>query len=81
MSPPATHDIGQDKLQGRGDDLYAELLAAHAGLSEADSQRLNARLVLLLVNELADPDHAIRVLREARRGFAPHDATGGEGSA
>jgi hypothetical protein len=81
MPPPATHDIGQDKLQGLGDDLYAELLAAHEGLSEADSQRLNARLVLLLLNELADPDHAIRVLREARHSFIPHDLTDGEGGA
>jgi hypothetical protein len=68
-------EIGRDKLEGRGDALYAELLAAHDGLSEADSRRLNARLVLLLLNELGDVDHAAAVLREARRRFTPHDAT------
>ena len=81
MPPQAMPEIGSDKLRGRGDALYAELLAAHDGLSEADSRRLNARLVLLLLNELADPDHAIRVLREARRSFTPQDTTGGEGNA
>ena len=73
MPPQAPREIGSDKLQGRGDELYAELLAAHEGLSEADSQRLNARLVLLLLNELGDPDHAIRVLRDARARFTPQD--------
>jgi hypothetical protein len=79
MPPTATREIGSDKLQDRGDDLYAELLAAHAGLSEADSRRLNARLVLLLLNELGDVDHTVRVLREARRSFTPHDGAEGEG--
>ena len=81
MPPQATREIGSDKLWGRGDDLYAELLAAHEGLSEADSRRLNARLVLLLLNELNDADHAIQVLREARRSFTPHDSAHGEGGA
>ena len=81
MPPQATREIGSDKLQGRGDALYAELLAAHEGLSEADSRRLNARLVLLLLNELNDVDHAMQVLREARASFTPHDSAHGEGGA
>jgi hypothetical protein len=60
-------EIGADRLHGRGDDLYAALLQAHEGLSEADSQRLNARLVLLLANELDDPERAMAVFRAARR--------------
>ena len=79
MPPQAMPEIGSDKLRGRGDELYAELLAAHDGLSEADSGRLNARLVLLLLNELDDVDHAVRVLREARRGFTAQDGAGEEG--
>ena len=79
MPPQAMPEIGSDKLKGRGDELYAELLAAHDGLSEADSGRLNARLVLLLLNELDDVDHAVRVLREAQRGFTAQDGAGEEG--
>lgn len=34
------------------DDFYADLLAAHEGLSKADSDALNARLVLVLANHI-----------------------------
>ena len=34
------------------DAAYAALLAAHKGLSEADTQALNARLVLVLMNHV-----------------------------
>lgn len=43
-----------------GDDLYALLMAAHEGLSEDESARLNVRLVLLLMNHIGD-----RVVLEA----------------
>ncbi|UUV06588.1 MULTISPECIES: DUF2783 domain-containing protein [Ruegeria] len=36
------------------DDFYAELLAAHEGLDKADSDALNARLVLVLANHIGD---------------------------
>jgi Protein of unknown function (DUF2783) len=36
------------------DASYAALLAAHKGLSEAESHALNARLVLILMNHLGD---------------------------
>ncbi len=36
------------------DDFYAELLAAHEGLSKAESDALNARLVLALANHIGD---------------------------
>lgn len=38
------------------DDFYADLLAAHEGLSEAESHALNARLVLVLCNHIGDRD-------------------------
>ncbi|OED48611.1 DUF2783 domain-containing protein [Leisingera sp. S232] len=34
------------------DDFYADLLAAHEGLSKAESDALNARLVLVLANHI-----------------------------
>ena len=43
------------------DALYAAIIEAHAGLSDADSAALNARLVLLLANHIGDE----AVLREA----------------
>jgi hypothetical protein len=37
-----------------GDDLYALLVAAHEGLSDEESARMNVRLVLLLMNHVGD---------------------------
>jgi hypothetical protein len=36
------------------DGLYAALVAAHEGLSDAESAALNARLVFLLANQVGD---------------------------
>ena len=38
------------------DAFYARLLAAHRGLGEAESQALNARLILILANHIGDPE-------------------------
>lgn len=43
------------------DDFYQALIEAHQGLSSADSQALNARLILLLANHIG----SLAVLREA----------------
>ncbi len=44
-----------------GDDFYEALIEAHNGLTDEQSEALNARLVLLLANHIGD----LRVLREA----------------
>jgi hypothetical protein len=44
-----------------GDAFYDALIAAHQGLSDEQSELLNARLVLLLANHVGD----LSVLREA----------------
>lgn len=36
------------------DDAYAILLEAHEGLSNAESDALNARLILVLMNHVGD---------------------------
>lgn len=36
------------------DGFYAELLSAHEQLSDEQSQALNARLVLILANQIGD---------------------------
>ena len=51
---------------GRGDDVYAALLEAHEGLSEAESHALNARLVLLMANRIGDADTLAELFATAR---------------
>ncbi len=46
-----------------GDDFYEALIETHRGLSDEQSDMLNARLILLLANHIGD----ISVLREALR--------------
>lgn len=38
----------------RHDDLYQALIDLHQGRSEEDSERINARLILLLANHIGD---------------------------
>ena len=38
----------------RPDEAYASLIAAHDGLTEAESHAMNARLVLILMNHIGD---------------------------
>ncbi len=50
------------------DAFYADLLAAHRGLSEAESHALNARLVLVLANHIGDRKVLEQALALARDG-------------
>lgn len=47
------------------DDFYADLLAAHEGLEKADSDALNARLVLVLANHIGDRSVLSQAIRAA----------------
>ncbi|MCK0141487.1 DUF2783 domain-containing protein [Aliiroseovarius sp. F20344] len=47
------------------DDFYAELLAAHEGLSKDESDAFNARLVLVLANHVGDRDVLSDALKAA----------------
>lgn len=51
----------EDRFGGDADAFYEALLKAHEGLSEAESAALDARLVLILANQVGD----LGVLREA----------------
>jgi hypothetical protein len=57
--------IGEDRLGAAGDDVYAALMAAHHGLSLEESTRLNARLVLLLANEVGDVEQVKKAIAAA----------------
>jgi hypothetical protein len=48
------------------DQFYEQLLDAHGGLSEQDSQLFNARLILLLANQIGDA-HVLADCIEAAR--------------
>jgi hypothetical protein len=58
-----------ENFSGKVDDVYAALIAAHEGLSEADSHRLNARLVLMLANQIGDLEVLQAALARARQGL------------
>ncbi len=55
----------QDRFGDDGDAFYNYLMAAHEGLSEAESHRLNARLVLILANEIGDLKVLQNLIHEA----------------
>jgi hypothetical protein len=61
------------RLGALGDEVYSALIAAHAGLSDEASQRLNARLVLLLANQVGDGAVVLEAIRLAQDGLAPRE--------
>ena len=65
-------DLGTDRLGPAGDDFYEDLLAAHNGLTLEESAALNARLVLLLANQVGD----LATLRAALEAARPKNAAG-----
>jgi hypothetical protein len=60
----------EENFRGCGDDFYESLMRAHQGLSEAESQALNARLVLILANHIGDLAVLQEALALARRSVA-----------
>ena len=51
----------------QADEIYALLIEAHRGLTAEASQKLNARLILLLLNQVGDT----QIVREAIRAARP----------
>jgi hypothetical protein len=62
----AVRKIYPTGMKGRGDDIYAALLAAHQGLSEAESHAMNARLVLLMANRIGNAEALSEIFATAR---------------
>jgi hypothetical protein len=52
------------------DDFYQALIDAHAGLTDAQSAALNARLILLLANQVGDLDTLRAAIAAARDSVA-----------
>lgn len=55
----------------RPDDFYEALLDSHQGLTLAQSHVLNARLVLILANEVGRLETLKAALDAARKGLNP----------
>ena len=51
-----------------GDDFYDALIAAHRGLSDEQSELMQARLVLLLANHIGDLGVLFEAIALAREG-------------
>ncbi|TYC67243.1 DUF2783 domain-containing protein [Stappia sp. BW2] len=49
------------------DGFYADLLTSHEGLTKAESDAFNARLILLMANQIGDREVLARLLEAARR--------------
>jgi hypothetical protein len=48
------------------DDFYADLLAAHEGLSDEESDALNSRLILVLANHIGDRETLTQALEASK---------------
>ncbi len=54
------------------DAFYEALVAAHQGLTEAQSVQLNARLLFLLANQVGDAAVRSACIAAARKPFGTH---------
>ena len=52
------------------DAFYQSLIEAHRGLTDDQSQQLNARLILLLANHVGDREILAEAMAAARDGLA-----------
>lgn len=50
----------------RVDDVYEQLLAMHEGLSEEESLRISARLILILANHVGDSEAVLSAIALAK---------------
>ena len=51
------------------DDFYEVLVNAHDGLSDKESRRLNAKIILLLGNAIGSKDLLEEIILTARKGI------------
>tara|TARA_R110002049_G_scaffold44333_3_gene129785 strand:+ start:20792 stop:20980 length:189 start_codon:yes stop_codon:yes gene_type:complete len=58
--------ILDDNLGPDGDAFYNALMDAHSGLTDAQSHALNARLVLILANDIGDLPRLMTLLQAAQ---------------
>jgi hypothetical protein len=66
MSAPAPPVMRTDANMADPDGFYEAWVAAHEGLSDEESNDLDARLVLLLANQVGDTQVLLACIAEAR---------------
>lgn len=69
----------EDGFGGEADRFYEALMRAHAGLDDEESGALDARLVLVLANQIGDLGVLTEALRAARATIRPADLAGATG--
>ena len=63
----------------RADDVFEALVTAHEGLDDEASRLVNARLILLLAEEVGDTARVLDLIREAARaGRSPPGGRSGD---
>ncbi len=67
MSAHAPRAMRADPNIPDADGFYEALVVAHEGLSDEESDDLNARLVLLLANQVGDQRVLLDCIAEARQ--------------
>ncbi len=65
----------EDHFAGEADRFYDALMRAHEGLGEVESAAFDARLILILANQIGDLAVLTEALRAARAGFRPDEAS------
>lgn len=60
------HELKLEPNITAADHFYQLLIDTHEGLSEADSQAVNARLILILANHIGDGAVLAQAMRIAR---------------
>lgn len=64
-------NLNLDPAIAAPDDFYEVLIDAHRDLNEEQSRLLNARLILLLANQVGTMDILISAIAKAREGVMP----------
>ena len=59
-------DLTKDNLSPNGDAFYESLMSAHEGLDHDQSEKLNARLILLMANVIGDGERLKLIIDKAK---------------
>jgi len=68
--PSSTHTLNTQPNLARPDDFYEALIEMHRDLDDAQSQAVNAQLILLLANHIGNHEVLLAAMQAAREGIA-----------
>lgn len=70
QSSPLSGSLITEPHLAHPDDFYEALIDMHRDLTDAQSQAVNARLILLLANHIGNQTVLMSAMRAAREGIA-----------